>query len=137
MKKCENCGIKKVWMKYGMGISQRFIPRHSLYHKLEISVINSLLKLHILTACDVTSKFGAKSVAIKASQEVNLWKFCRFESEEYGFKDAELYLIKFLHEKSTCLTFDKLCYVTFLLLFFQLIIFLRYSKQQKSDTEGR
>ena len=104
----ENCGIKEVWMKYGMGISKRFIPIHSLYHKLEKSVINSLLKLHILTGCDVTSKAGTKSEAIKASQEVNLRKFCSFESNEYGFKDAELYLVKVLHGKSTCSNFDEL-----------------------------
>ena len=55
-----------------MGISQRFIPIHSLYHKLEKSVINSLLMLHILTGCDLTSKVGTKLAAIKASQEVNL-----------------------------------------------------------------
>ena len=104
MDQFENCGIKEVWMKYEMGISQRFIPMHSWYHKLEKSVINSLLKLHILTGCNVTSKVDIKSVAVKASQKVNLWKFCSFESEEYGFKDAELYLVKVLHGKSTCST---------------------------------
>ena len=94
MDEFENCGIKEVWMKYGTGISQRFIRTHSLYYKLEKSVINSLLKLHIFTGCDVTSKVRTKSAAIKASQVVNLWKFCSFESEEYGFKDAERYLVK-------------------------------------------
>ena len=64
-----------------MGISPRFIPIRSLSHKLEKSVINSLLKLHILTGCDVTSKSGTKSAAIKASQEVNLWKFCSYVTE--------------------------------------------------------
>ena len=43
-----------------------------MYHKLEKSVINSLLKLHILTGCDVTSKVSTNSAAIKATQEVNL-----------------------------------------------------------------
>ena len=72
MDEFENCGIKEVWMKYGIGMSQRFIPIHSLYHKLEKSVINSLLMLHILTGCDITSKVGTKLAAIKASREVNL-----------------------------------------------------------------
>ena len=27
-------GVKEVWIKYGMGISQRFIPIHSLYQNL-------------------------------------------------------------------------------------------------------
>ena len=91
---------KELWMKYGMGISERSIPIHSLYHKLQESVINSLLKLHILTGCDVKSKAGIKLVAIKASLEVSLWKFCSFESKEYGFKkDAELYFVKILHGK--------------------------------------
>ena len=35
MDEFENCGTKEVWMKYGMEISQRFIPIHSLYHKLK------------------------------------------------------------------------------------------------------
>ena len=30
--------IKRLWMKYGMGISQRFIPIHPLHHKLEKTV---------------------------------------------------------------------------------------------------
>ena len=123
-------------MKCGMGISQRFIPIHSLYHKLQKSVINSLLKLQILTRRDVTSKVGIKLAAMKASEEVNLWKFCSFESKEYGFK-KNLYFVKILHGKSTCSTFNELPYATFLLLFFQLIRFPRYSKQQKSDMKGR
>ena len=72
MDEFENCGIKQVKMKYGMGIAQRCIPRNSLYHKLEKSVINSLLKLHIKTGCDVTNKVGTKSAVIKASPKVNL-----------------------------------------------------------------
>ena len=52
-------------------------------------------------------------------------------------KMQKLYFVKVLHGKSTCLTFNEFQYVTFLLLFFQLIIFLRYSIQQKSDMEGR
>ena len=59
-------------MKYGMGRAQRSIPRNSLRHKLEESVINSLLKLHIKTGCDVTNKVGTKSAVIKASPEANL-----------------------------------------------------------------
>ena len=51
----------------------------------------------------------------------------------YGFKDAKLYLVNVLHGKSTYSTFIELWYVIFLLLFFQLTIFLHYSKQQKSD----
>ena len=88
---------KKLWMKCGMGISQRFIPIHSLYHKLQKSVINSLLKLQILTRRDVTSKVGIKLAAMKASEEVNLWKFCSFESKEYGFKKIFI-LLKFYME---------------------------------------
>ena len=137
MDEFEICGIKEVWMKHRMSVSHCVIPIHCLHHKLEKGIINSLLKLHILTGCDVTSKVSIKSAAIKASQEVNLWKFWNLENKECGFKDAELYLVKVLHGKSTCSTFDELRHVTFLLFFFQFIIFLRYSKQQKSDMEGR
>ena len=84
---------RKCGWKNGVGLSLRFIPIHSLYRKLGKSVINSLLKLHILTGCNATSKVGTKPAAIKVSQEVNLWKFCSFESKEYGFKDAELFVI--------------------------------------------
>ena len=124
----EKCGIKKVWVKCRMRISQRFIPVHSLYHKLEKSVINSQVKLHVLTSSDVTTKVGTKSATINASQEMNLWKFCSFESEEYVFRKVELYLVKVLRGKSTSSTLDELWYITVLLLNFQLIIFLRYSK---------
>ena len=80
---------RKCGWKNGVGLSLRFIPIHSLYRKLGKSVVNS----HILTGCNVTSKVGTKPAAIKVSQEVNLWKFCSFESKEYGFKDAELFVI--------------------------------------------
>lgn len=81
-----------------------------------------------MTSSDVTTKVGTKSATINASQEMNLWKFCSFESEEYVFRKAELYLVKVLRGKSTSSTLDELWYITVLLLNFQLIIFLRYSK---------
>ena len=79
-----------------------------LYQKRERSVIKSLLKFHILTGCEVTSKVGTKSAAKKASHEMNLWNFSSFQSEEYGFKDTGLYLVKVLHGNLTCSTFDEL-----------------------------
>ena len=57
-----------------------------------------MLKLHILTGCDVTSKVGTKSAAIKASQEVDLWKFWSFESEEWVLKMQNFISLKFYME---------------------------------------
>ena len=67
------------------------------------------MKVHILTGCDVTSKIGTKSAALKSEPHVYLKNFGENELLE-SFTDAELYHIKVLHSNSTSATFDELRY---------------------------
>ena len=67
------------------------------------------MKVHILTGCDVTSKIGTKSAALKSEPHVYLKNFGENELLE-SFTDAELYHLKVLQSKSTSATFAELRY---------------------------
>ena len=101
-------GLKELWIKYGTGKSERFIPIHILFTKLDSSISSSLLKMNVLTGSDVTSKVGTKSSALKVIQDIHLWKFGDKESQDEGFKDAEHYVVKDMQTKSGCSTFNEL-----------------------------
>ena len=58
-------GLKELWLRYGTGAKQRFIPIHTLCIKIG-NIQYSLLKAHILTGCDVTSKVGTKLAAVNS-----------------------------------------------------------------------
>ena len=63
----------------------------------------------MLAGCDVTSKIGTKSAALKSEPHVYLKNFGENELLE-SFTDAELYHIKVLQSNSTSATFDELRY---------------------------
>ena len=63
----------------------------------------------MLTGCDVTSKIGTKSAALKSEPHVYLKNFGENELLE-SFTHAELYHIKVLQSNSTSATFDELRY---------------------------
>ena len=62
-------GLKKILIRYGTGNTRRFIPVHKIYEKLGNSVSSVLLKAHVLTGCDLTSKIGTKERVLKACAE--------------------------------------------------------------------
>ena len=63
-------GLKECWIRVGTSEKTRFI--HIAWKKARSShVINA----HILTRCDVTSKIGTKTAAIKASPGSYLYNF--------------------------------------------------------------
>ena len=68
------------------------------------------MKVHIPTGCDVTSKIGTKSAALKSDPHMCLKKIGENELLESSFVDAELYLIKVLQSNSPSTTFDELRY---------------------------
>ena len=68
-------GLKECWIRVGTGEKTRFIPIHMLERKLGYRTYCAVLKAHILTGCDVTSKIGKKTAAIKASVESYLHNF--------------------------------------------------------------
>lgn len=102
-------GLKELWIEYGTGKSKRFIPVHNLWNKLTTNVRDNLLKVHILTGCDVTSKVGTKMMALKRITDLNLINFgCKENGDFIGFKKAEQYLIDVLQANSKCKSFDEL-----------------------------
>ena len=58
-------GLTELWLKYGVGPKVRFIPLHILITRLDQNLLDVLLKVHILTGCDVTSKIETKSATLK------------------------------------------------------------------------
>ena len=95
-------------MKYGVGPKVRFIHLHVLIARLDQNLHDVLLKVHILKGCDVTSKIGTKSAALKSDPHMYLKNFGENELLESSFVDAELYVIKVLESNSTSTTFDEL-----------------------------
>ena len=71
-------------------------------NKLAESNCKVLLKAHILTGSNITSKIGTKTTALKNNPD-----------ELINFGEAEKYLINVLYLKENCTTFDKLCYVLY------------------------
>jgi len=68
-----------------------------------------IVKAHILTGSDVTSKVGTKAAALKAQPERYLQDFGE-NTFATDLVQAEKYLVNVVHAKSTCATFDKLRY---------------------------
>ena len=88
----------------------RFIHLHIFIARLDQNLLFVLLKVHILTGCDVTSKIGTNSAALKSDPHMYLKNFGENELLQSSFADAELYLIKVLQRNSTNTTFDELRY---------------------------
>ena len=101
-------GLKELWLRYGTGAKQRFIPIHSLCIKLG-DIQHSILKAHILTGCDVTSKIGTKLAAVNSIKMGNT--LIRFGENSFdGKRSAEVFLINVLDAKCNCNSFDELRY---------------------------
>ena len=62
-------GIKDLWIKFGIGDRSKHIPVHKLGIVLGTQLCKIILKSHVLTGCDVTSKVGTKAATIKSEPE--------------------------------------------------------------------
>ena len=51
---------------YSTGDKSCYIPINTLAQKLWKDICNKILKIHVLTRCDVNSKVWAKAAALKA-----------------------------------------------------------------------
>ena len=104
----------QLWILFGSGDKSRSILVHKLSQKLGEKITKSLLQAHILSGCDVTSKFGTKAAAIKHITE-ELSEFGTFDTPSYNsFRQAEKYLRKLLNVKADCETFDDLRYYLYM-----------------------
>ena len=107
-------GMTELWVKYGMGESSRYIPIHIMANKIGPIECSVLFKAHILTGCDVTSKVGTKSAALKANPEMYLLQFGEGDRSRASYNNAEKYLIKVIQPNSKCSSFDELRYNLYL-----------------------
>ena len=82
-------GLTELWLKYGVGPKVRLIHLHILIARLDQNFLDVLLKAHILTGCDVTSKIGTKSAALKFDPHMYLKFFGENELLESSFVDAD------------------------------------------------
>ena len=76
----------------GAGEKARYITIHILADKFGDHLSSStILKTHVLTGFDVTSKIGTKSSATKVNTERFLQTFGVGETSDIAFKNAERY----------------------------------------------
>ena len=68
-------GVEGHWIKYGTGEGERYIPIHKLGDLLGPQQCKIVLKAHVLTGCDVTSKVGTKFRALNSEPEKYLMSF--------------------------------------------------------------
>ena len=61
-------GMYEVWIKYGTGNNKRYKPLHSLAKNLGETKSKLVMKILILSGCDVISKIGTKSAALNRKQ---------------------------------------------------------------------
>ena len=94
-----NLGIEDLWIKFGIGDKSRHIPVHKLGDILGTQLCKVILKSHILTGCDVTSKVGTRAAALNSEFEQYLESFSEMnEPSLESFEKAE---------KISCMSFAE------------------------------
>ena len=106
-----NQDIEDLWIKFGI----RDKSRHILVQKLGVvfgtQLCKVILKSHVLTGCDVTSKVGAKAAALNSELEQYLESFGEMnEPSLESFEKTEKYLVRALQKNSKCTNFTELRY---------------------------
>ena len=64
-----NLSIEDLWIKFGIGDKSRHIPVQKLGVVFGTQLSKIILKSHVLTGCDVTSKVGTKAAALNSEPE--------------------------------------------------------------------
>ena len=95
-------GMEELWVRFGTSSNTRHIPLHTLSNMNGPTVSSVILKAHVLSGCDVTSKVDTKRAAINNYPEKYLNSFGEGDPCESSFKQAEKYLVKLLQPNSVC-----------------------------------
>ncbi len=104
-------GLKELWQRTGARDKTKYSPIHKLVKKLNPDMCQVLSALHMLTACDVTSKGDTKYCALKADPHKFLKTFSRnINAIEQDVIKAEEYLVKVLQSSVPYKTMDDLSY---------------------------
>ena len=101
-------GVIELWVKYGSDNNERFIPIHLLANRIGYDMCHIILKAHILTGCDVTSKVGTKVNALKANPAQYLSRFGENDSllDDVAI-EAENCLVKTIQVNTEIKKFDQ------------------------------
>ena len=116
-----NLGVEELWIKYGTGDKFRHIPVHKLGCVLGTQLCKIILKSHVLTGSDVTSKVGTKAAALNNELEKYLESFGEMNKPSLeSLEKAEKYLVRVLQKNSKCTNsneprYDNLFYNLFYL----------------------
>ena len=103
--------FREAWVRFGAGEKNKDIPIQVLANKLGDHLSSLIiLKTHVLTRCDVSSKIETKSSAIKNNPERFFEDFRIGEPSDAVFKSAEHYLVNVIQWSSNCSTFGELRY---------------------------
>ena len=106
-----NLGVEELWIKYGTGDKSRHIPVHKLGCVLGTQLCKVILKSHVLTGSDVTSKVGTKAAALNSEPEKYLESFGEMNKPSMeSLEKAEKYLVQVLQKNSKCTNFNELRY---------------------------
>ena len=108
-------GLSELWIRFGTSDMTRHIPIHNLGEVIGSNRCSVILKAHILTGCDVTSKIGMKPAALKNRPVKYLKRFGVDETLHSSFQDAETYLLNVLYPTTKCTTFDQLWHELYML----------------------
>ena len=108
-------GLNELWLKFGTGSYTRILPMHIMHSSIGHEMCSVILRLHVLTGCNVTSKIGTKYGALNAKPIDYLKTFGQIKNlcHEKAEK-AESYLVKFLRRSSACTTMNELCIESYL-----------------------
>ena len=104
--------VNKIWVKFEILERERHITVYQFTEILGTKKSRVLLKLHILTECDVTNKTGSKTAAFKACTEKYLDDLGE-KFHDYHFQMAEKYLVKVIEPNIAAKSFDDLRYMTY------------------------
>ena len=109
MNQFKELNVLEIWLRFGSSNKSRFIPIHSLFSALGVNTCNILLKCHVVSGCDVTSKVATKSAVLKNEPEAFLTHLGEFEyvSEDVSAL-VEKFLLRVIQKNSNCSTFDEL-----------------------------
>ena len=106
----ESFNVEELWLRFGTGKHTRDIPVHLIFKKIGTNISRMILKAHILTGCDLTSKVETKAASLNAFPAKLLQDFGEGNVTDPRFHNAEKYLVNVIKRNTKCETFDELRY---------------------------
>ena len=100
--------VRELSTKYNTCDKSCYILINTSAQKLGDDICNTILKIHVLTGCDATSKVETKSAALKATIHL-LASFGKNREPIFlALEQAEKYLFSVLYSKRNCNNFNNL-----------------------------